>query len=188
MLRRLVLPLLLCVPGLAAHAQIDPVGPVSQTGRYEGGQSGLLGRDSAGRTLCFRREEGSSHRLDIGVSRHGAFARLETPEPREATARDPVRVYAGQRGPMAPNRGDRFAVLAAYDGAARHFVANPSSSGFTLVATDAAAFLAVVAAARDHFLVVESRQPPAARESVAIYDFTRAAGEAMLACAARHVR
>jgi len=183
MLRRLVLPLLLCVPGLAAHAQTDPVGPVSQTGRYEGGQSGLLGRDSAGRTLCFRREEGSSHRLDIGISRQGAFVRLETPEPREATARDPVRVYAGQRG-----AGDRFAVLAAYDGAARHFVANPSSSGFTLVATDAAAFLAVVAAARDHFLVVESRQPPAARESVAIYDFTRAAGEAMLACAARHVR
>jgi len=183
MLCRLVLAFLLSAHAVAPQAQTDPLGPITQTGRYEGGQGVLLGRNSAGRTVCFRREEGSSHRLDIGVSPHGAFARLDSPEPRESTARDPVRVYAGQRGP-----GERFAVLAAFDGNARHSVPNASSSGFTLIATEAALFLAIVAAARGQFLVIESRQPPQTREYVAIYDFTRVAGEAVLACAARHVR
>ena len=182
MIHRLALAVALSISAHGVEAQTDPVGPIALVGRYDGGQGVLLGRDQAGRTVCYRREEGSSHRLDIGVGPQGAFLRLDTPEPRDATAREPVRVYAGHRS------GDRFTVLAVFEGTARHHVPGVGASGFVLVAAEAAAFLAVVAAARDQFLVVESRQAPAAREYVAIYEFTKAAADAMLACAVRHVR
>ncbi|TAJ38896.1 MAG: hypothetical protein EPO55_14040 [Reyranella sp.] len=48
-----------------------------------------------------------------------------------------------------------------------------------------ARFLAVVAAARRNFLVVEQRNA-AIRDYVAVYQFDRAAAEAILACRQRH--
>lgn len=133
---------------------------------------------------CRRVEKGDTHRLDIGIDRTGAYVRLETPEPRESTARNPVRVYAGDEIVVNDRSTGRFKVLAAFDGAATLTVPRPDSAGFLLQASDdPARFLAVVAAARGKFLVIESRDRPGEREYVAIYDFDGAAARALLACA-----
>ena len=133
---------------------------------------------------CVRVEQGDSHRLEIGVDRAGAYVKLETPEPRESTARNPVRVYAGKEIVVNDKVTGKFKALAAYDGEATITVPKADRASFLLQASgDAAAFLATVAAAKGNFLVIESRNKPGELEYVAIYDFDRAAAQALLACA-----
>jgi hypothetical protein len=170
------------------HAQIgaDPIGKIAQTGRYRGGQDVLIGRDAGGGTVCFRREEGDSHRLDIGIGAVGAFVRLDTPEPRDALPGLPVRVYAGVEEVRNDRSTGRFTSLLAHDGEVTYIVPDRKLASFVLIAPgDAARFLAVVAAARRNFLVVEQRTG-GVRDYVAVYDFDRAAAEALLACRQRH--
>lgn len=145
----------------------------------------LLSLPAAAQTpSCVRVERGDTHRLEIGIGRAGAYVKLETAEPRESTARNPVRVYAGQEIIVNDKVTGKFKRLAAYDGEASLTVPKANSAGFLLQASgDPAAFLATVAAAKGNFLVVESRNKPGELEYVAVYDFDRAAAQALLACA-----
>ena len=149
----------------------------------------MVGRDAGNGPTCFRREKGDTHQLDIGIGRAGAYVTLETAEPRESTARDPVRVFAGDEIVVDDKATGRFKMLAAYDGEARLSVPKADRASFFLQASgDPAPFLATVAAARGKFLVIESRDQPGSREYVAVYDFDSAAAQALLACARTHVK
>lgn len=177
----------------AAETTADPIGEIRQTASFGGVDTVMTGRDASGRPVCLSREEGDSHRLDIGIVADSdvlrAFARLDTQVPREATAREPVRVYAGLQKVQGGYATNRFVVLQSFEGTA-HFVARPHDrAGFTVIADgDPSAFLDVVAAARRNFLVVESRRTSMGREFIGVYQFDRAAGQALIACAQRHVQ
>lgn len=172
-----------------ALADTDPIGAIRAVGRFDGGHGVMLGRNAAGRTVCYVREQGDSHRLDIGVGPQGGFVRLETPEPRDATARNPVRVFAGVQQVENDKATDRFMSLKTFAGTPAFHIPRQDLLGFVIVADgDPAAFLDVVAAARRNFLVIESRQAPVTREYVGIGDFDPAAAAALAACARRHVR
>lgn len=178
--------LLAAASPVAAQIAVDPIGKIVPTGRFDGGTKVQIGRDAAGRAVCFLREQGDSHRLDIGIGASGAFVRLETPEPRDATPVPPVRAYAGLQQTENGRATDRFMVLKPYEGEVTYVVSTPGQGSFTLVATGAPdAFLAVVAAAGGNFLVIEQRRPPV-RDYVAIYDFDEQAAAALLACRQRH--
>jgi hypothetical protein len=177
--------LVVASPG-AAQVAVDPIGKITPTGRFDGSTKVQLGRDPAGRTVCFVREEGDSHRLDVGISAGSAFVRLETPEPRDATPVPPVRVYAGLQQTENGRATDRFMVLKPYEGEVAYIVPTPGQGSFTLLAAGSPdAFLAVVAAAGGNFLVIEQRRP-AVRDYVAIYDFNEQAAAAVSACRQRH--
>lgn len=150
----------------------------------------LVGRDAANGPTCFRREKGDTHQLDIGIGRGGAFVNLDTPEPRDSSANNPVRVYAGDEIASADGKSTgRFKPLAAYDGAATLTVPRADRASFMLQASgDPAPFLATVAAAQGKFLVIESRGKPGELEYVAVYHFDRAAAQALLACARANVK
>lgn len=171
---------------VARDVAIDPIGSIVPTGRFEGSPKVQLGRAAAGRTVCFVREQGDSHRLDIGVSASGAFVRLATPEPRDAMPLPPVRVYAGLQQAEQGRATDRFMVLKPHDGNVTYIVPSPALGSFTLLADGTPeAFLAVVAAAGGNFLVIEQRRPPV-RDYVAIYEFNDQAAAALAACRQRH--
>ena len=151
--------------GLPATAQTesDPIGTIRAAARFDGGHGVMLGRDAAGRTVCYVREQGDSHRLDVGIGAVGTFVRLDTPEPRDATARNPVRVFAGLQQIDNDKATDRFTPLKSFAGTPAFHVPRKDLLGFVILAEgDPAAFLAIVAAARRNFLVIESRQPPPA--------------------------
>lgn len=166
-----------------AHGQgaVDPVGRITQATRHPGGKGVLVGRDVRGGSVCFKREEGDTHRLDIGIGDMGAFVRLETPEPRDATPQAPLRVYAGLQETEGERYTGRFRALLVYEGEVAYAVPDRTLAGFVLVASDPANFLPVVAAARENFLVVEQRRS-AVRDYVAVYEFDRAAVQAVMAC------
>ena len=161
-----------------------PLAPVAA----QGGATVLVGRDADNGPVCFLREKGDTHQLDIGIGRAGAFVKLDTPEPRDTTARNPVRVHAGDEIVVNDKSSGRFKLLATFDGEARLTVPKPDRASFLLQATgDPAPFLATVAAARGKFLVIESRNKPGELEYVAVYDFDRTAAQALLACARANV-
>ena len=165
----------------------DPVGPIRASTPFEGGRGVIVGRDAAGRSICYVREQGDSHQLDVGIGPQGAFVRLDTPEPRDSTARNPVKVFAGVQQAENGKATDRFMSLKTFAGTVSFYVPRKDLLGFVIVAEgDPAAFLAVLAAARHNFLVVESRQPPVAREYVGIGDFDLPTAQALVACARRH--
>lgn len=171
----------LLAPTLAALGQGDPIGAVKQTGSYAGGHGVLLGRDAAGEPVCYVVEQGDSHRLIIGLGRKGAFVRLESPEPRETAPKSPVRVFAGVRQ-VERGREERYAALKTFAGDVLYTVPQSSRRNFLLVASaDPAAFLAVVAAAKDNFLVIEARNGQG-RDYVAVYKLDQAAADALVAC------
>lgn len=172
--------LLLALPSLAQGA--DPIGPITVTGRFAGSHGVLLGRDIRGGGVCLVREQGDSHRLDIGLGGKGAFVRLDTPEPREALPRLPLRVYAGEQEVQGGRVTDRFKKLSTFAGEAEYVVPDRAKGGFTLLATsNPAGFLAVVAAARNNFLVVEQVNN-AARDYVAVYTFDPPAAAGLATC------
>ena len=181
----------LIAAGLPASAQTgaDPIGFINRAGSFDRSRAVMQGVDASGRPVCYFQEQGDSHHLDIGIGKPGAFVRLDTPEPRGATAHRPVKVFAGLQQVENGKATDRFMSLATFEGAVEFQVPRSDLMGFVIVAPgDPAAFLSVVAAARPNFLVVESRQPPIVREYVGVSDFNEATAQALLACAARYVR
>jgi hypothetical protein len=178
----LLLGVALAWPALGlAQGQSDPIGAITQVAPFPGGHGVMLGRDAAGQPLCYVIEQGSSHRLDIGVGTRGGFVRLETPEPGDAPPRPPLVVYAGKRG-----SGDRFVAIRAFDGQVSFIMPQAGRKGFVLLApADPAGLLGVTAAAKDNFLVIDARGPSADRAYVAIYKFDQPAADALLACARR---
>jgi len=182
-LKSAVFVLLIFAQATPATAQdtFDPIGRLVETGRYSGRDS-LIGRDGTGRPVCFRREQGDTHQLDIGIGHMGAFVRLETPEPRDAMPKPPVRVYAGAEEIRNERATGRFRQLTTFVGDIVYAVPDRARAGFTLLASpDPAGFLAVVAEARANFLVVEQRDGRV-RDYVAVYEFGPAAMQALLAC------
>lgn len=178
----------------AALAQTpDPIGPLTRTQTFDRAQKINVGRTQSGKTVCYFREEGSSHSLDIGVGPDGAYMRLETFDERETTPSPPLRVFAGKE--IARREGGNeystgeFTVLNAYAGAFDYYVPNPIQNGFAVAAKgDARAFFDMVASANGQFVVVQSAASPKAVNYVAIYNFKLAAIAPLLACAKERVK
>ena len=178
----------------AASAQMpDPVGPLTKVTTFDRAQKINVGRTQAGKTVCYFREEGSSHSLDIGVAADGAYMRLETFDEREATPAAPLRVFAGKEITRRQGNDEfstgEFTMLHAYAGAFDYYVPNPKQDGFAVIAKgDAKAFLDMVAAAKDQFVVVQSVSKPKPVNYTAIYHFKAAAIAPLLACAKERVK
>ena len=181
----------LTVPLAAAADEADPIGVLDEARTSEAANSVLIGADRAGGPVCFVRETGDSHHLDIGLASSGAFVRLEAPDS-DADARapaPPLRVYAGEQlieGDMAT---DRFTAVLSFAGTARFARFAEPQKGFVILADDdSAGFLDVVAAARGRFLVAESMQAGGGLDYVAVYDFNAETAAALAACAAANVK
>jgi hypothetical protein len=158
----------------------DPIGQLRRIARYDAAQKIDVGQSPGGLLACYFREEGSSHRLDIGVTGSRAFLRLEAPDDRDATPAPPLNVFAGKSGPT-----DDYILIKNFDGAVRFTMPRPERSDFVLIAeTEPRDFLQMVAAARGEFVVVQSRADPKAQNIVAIYHFSAKAIAPLLACAA----
>jgi hypothetical protein len=183
----LALPLAATALAAVAEAPVDPIGVIRQTGHYAADPRILTGRDATGEPVCYVLEQGDSHRLQIGTSAKGAFVRLDTPEPRDLPVpQAPVRIYAGLQQTAAGRATDRFAALKTFSGEVAYGVPRADQGGFVLVASsEIADFLAVVAAAKGNFLVVDSRSGEA-RDYVAVYEFDQRAAEALIACRPTH--
>ncbi len=185
----LALALGLAPPVLAA-GDGDPIGQIGSAVPYEGDARVAVGPDADGHPVCFTRETGDNHRLDIGIGTAGAFVRLEAADSDGAAAmpQAPLQIYAGEQQVADGKATDRFNVLKAFTGTARFLRFTGPAPGFVVVADgNPAPFLEVVAAARRQFLVVASQQDPRAIDYVAVYDFTPEAAGAVIACATRHV-
>ena len=131
----------------------DPIGQLRRIARYDAAAKIDVGQSPGGLLACYFREEGSSHRLDIGVTGSRAFLRLEAPDERDATPTPPLNVFAGKSGPA-----DDYVPIKAFDGAVSFAMPQPERSDFVLIAeTDPRGFLQMVAAARGEFVVVQSR-------------------------------
>lgn len=174
------------LPASAALAQtnIDPIGPLTQVSTFDRAQKIHVGRTATGKPACYFREEGSSHRLDIGVTAEGAFIRLETGDSREATPQPPVRAFAGKQVTRGQYETDEFTVLQDFDKNVDYYAPKPDQGDFVLVAKyDAAGFLDMVARARGEFVVVQSLANPKVQDIVAIYNFKQSAASALITCA-----
>lgn len=173
----------------AALAQTpDPVGPLTKVQTFDRGQKINIGRTQSGKTVCYFREEGSSHSLDIGVGTEGAYMRLETFDERETTPSPPLRIFAGKEVTRRQGNDEfstgEFTVLHAYAGPFDYYVPNPKQEGFAVIAKgDAKAFLDMVARAATQFVIVQSVASPETVNYVAIYNFKPAAIAPLLACA-----
>jgi len=167
----------------------DPIGAATQVGIFDRAQLVKVGKNKAGKPVCYFREQGSSHTLDIGVAADGAFIRLETGDSRETTPQPPLRVFAGKQMAKGEYATNDFATLQEYKGAIAYYVPIPSRGDFVLVAKgDAKAFLEMVARARTEFVVVQSVAQPQNVDVVAIYNFKAAAIPALLACAKARIQ
>ena len=132
---------------------------------------------AAAQEPCVVSEQGDSHRLVTGIDRTGGFVRLTTPEPRPLVAQPvAVRAYAGKRA-----AGDRFTQLTSSSG--ENFTyETPREGGFLLKAPGQAdLMLAIVAEARNEFLVIEGKNGRV-QDYVAIYKFDNVATRLLLEC------
>ena len=181
----LVIVAFAALPAGAALAQAggDPIGTPTDVSIFNRAQKIDVGRTAAGKTVCYFREQGSSHTLDIGVTADGAFLRLVTGDPREATPPPPIRVFAGKQVTRGQYVTDEFTELQGFDKNVDYYTPRPDRGDFVLVAKyDAAGFLEMVARARGEFVVVQSTANPKVQDIVAIYHFKTSAIPALLAC------
>ncbi len=191
---RLSLVLFAASIGAPALAQTtDPIGTLTKMQTFDRAQKINVGRTKSGKAVCYFREEGSSHSLDIGIAADGAYVRLETFDERETTPTPPLRLFAGKEITRRQGNDEfstgEFTVLHAYAGAFDYYVPNPKQDGFAAIAKgDARAFLETVARANTQFLVVQSVAAPKAVNYVAIYSFKPAAIAPLLACAKEKVK
>ena len=170
----------------------DPIGSLTKTATFDRVRKIYVGKSQAGTIACYAREEGDTHRLDIGIAAQGAFIRLATPEPREKTPVPPVRVFAGKEKTKRVGNNEyatgEFTVLKSYDGDVEFYVPEPTKGGFTVITrSDPAAFLAMLAGAKTEFVVVQSIADPKAINIVAIYHFSTGMVPALLSCAKANI-
>lgn len=167
----------------------DPIGAVTQVGIFDRAQQVKVGKAKTGKPVCYFREQGSRHSVDIGVAADGAFIRLETGDSRETTPQPPLRVFAGKQTAKGEYATNDFATLQEYKGAIAFYVPKPSQGDFVIVAKgEAKALLEMVARARTEFVVVQSVAQPQNVDVVAIYNFKAAAIPALLACAKARIQ
>lgn len=177
-------------PGLAfSQARGDPIGPLTRIAIFDRAQQVDVGKTKAGQIVCYFREEGGSHFLDIGMTADGAFIRLEAGDSRETTPTPPLRVFAGKQIAKGEYATNEFTVLQAYDGAFEYYVPKPSQGDFVVVPKgDAKAFFEMVARARMEFVVVQSVADRNNVDIVAIYKFKTSAIPALLRCAKERIQ
>jgi hypothetical protein len=176
----------------------DPIGSVTKVSSFDRARRINIGKSSQGKPVCFFREEGGSHMLDIGVSAEGAFIRVahgDGPLPAGEIPRPPLHLFAG-KGLTKVIDGDEkytgeYASLQSYGGSI-DFVPNITTDfgdGFVVVSKDdAKSFFETIARARKEFVVIQSVSEPAKLDRVAIYEFTTNSIPALLSCAKKHIQ
>lgn len=176
----------------------DPIGSLVKTSTFNSAQRISLGKSRSGMPVCFFREEGSSHRLDIGMTADGPFIRVEHGDGPLATGsipKPPLMVFAG-KGLTNLVDGDlkstgEYEQFQIYGGAIEYApnLDTEMGNGFAVVAKgDAKAFFEMVARARGEFVVVQSVSEPKKLDVVAIYDFNANAISALLLCEKKHIQ
>ena len=193
-----VLTLMVVANPAQSQSRGDPIGSLRKTSTFDRSQGINVGKSSNGMPVCFFREEGGSHKLDIGISADGAFIRVEHsdgPLPVEAIPKPPVRLFAG-KGLTKIVDGDEiytgeYEPLQIYGGSIDYLpnLVTEFGDGFAVVSQDdAKTFLEVVARARGQFIVIQSEAELKKLDHVAIYDFKTKSIAALLSCAKKHVR
>ena len=200
-------PFLAITVGLGAVAAIGPaqsqgrddlIGDLVKTSTFRSAERVDVGQSRNGQLVCFFRETGDSHKLDIGLSANGAFIRVEhedEPLPAASTPRPPLQVFAGKGltkliGGNEKSTGE-YAQLQMYRGAV-DYVPNLKTklgNGFILVTKgDAKSFFEMAARARGEFIVVQSVSETKNLDVVKIYHFKTSAISALLSCAKKHIQ
>lgn len=172
----------------------DPIGELKKTSTFDRAQHVDVAKPVKGKPVCYFREEGSSHKLDIGISAAGAFIRVASGDgPLDAGSipKPPLKVFAGKELTRLVD-GDlkstgEFEPIQLYDGAVDYApnIRTQFGGGFVVVAKgDAKSFFDVIARAgpRD-FVVVQSASAPKNVDIVAVYKFKASVIPALLACA-----
>jgi hypothetical protein len=164
----------------------DPIGSLTKTGTFSGSIN--LGRTSKGDMICFYREEGDSHRLDIGIGALAAFVRLDEVETfnRAPMPIPPLRLFAGDRMPDQNNKvtGEYFPNVS-YNDPVEYVRFH---TGFAvIVRRRAKAFFEWVARAQKQFIVVQSIEYTKSNDVVAVYHFDLSAISPLLSCAKTHL-
>lgn len=176
----------------------DPIGSLSKTSTFNSTQHISLGKSRSGKPVCFFREEGSSHRLDIGMTADGAFIRVEHGDGLLASGsipKPPLKVFAGKELTKLVD-GDlkstgEYVQLHIYGGAVDYApnLSTEMGTGFAMIAKgDVKSFFEMVARARGEFVVVQSVSEPRNVDVIAIYKFNANAIPALLSCAQKHAR
>jgi len=182
-----------------SQSRADPIGELTRTATFNSAERVNLGKSRQLALACYFREEGSSHKADIGISRDGAFIRVDTgdgPLAADVIPQPPLKVFAGKALTERLNGDDKvsgeYQTIQIYDGPVdyRPNLQTPFGGGFAIVAKgDAKAFLAtVVRAAPRDFMVVQSVAAPKNVDIIAIYKFKASTMNALLACAAKHIQ
>ncbi len=190
--------MIITISGSARSQAADPIGDLRKISTFDRAQHVDVGKSSRGKLVCFFREEGSSHTLDIGMSVDGAFVRLNGGEllPAESIPKPPLRVFAGKDLTKLVD-GDlkstgEYEPIQIYDGAVDYVpnIATVYGTGFVVVAKgDAKSFLEIVVrAGPTAFIVVQSVSEPKNVDVAAIYDFKASTIPALLACAKKHIQ
>lgn len=176
----------------------DPIGDLIKTSTYSSAQRINIGKSSKGKLVCFFREEGSSHKLDIGMSTDGAFIRVEHgdgPLPTKSIPKPPLQIFAG-KGLTKLIDGDvkssgEYEPLEIYRGAVDYApnLNTKYGNGFVIVSKgDAKSFFEMVVRARGEFIVVQSIAEPKNVDLIAIYAFNASTTSALLSCAKQHIQ
>lgn len=176
----------------------DPIGDLIKTSTFSSAERINVGKSSKGTLACFFREEGDSHKLDIGMSTDGAFIRVEHgdgPLPTASIPKPPLQIFAGKRLTKLIDGNEKstgeYAQLQIYGGAV-DYVPNINTKygdGFVLVTKgDAKSFFEMVARAHREFIVVRSVSETKRLDVIAIYHFKASTISALLSCAKKHVQ
>lgn len=190
------------VPAVSAPARpqrrSDPIGSVTRTSTFDRARGIHVGKSIKGTPVCFFREEGSSHKLDIGIGSDGAFIRVEHgdgPLPPEAVPTSPLQLFAGKAMTKLVDGDEKqtgeYKPLRIFGGSIDYIsnLVTGFGSGFVVVSQgDPEAFLEIVALARGEFMVVQSASDPNKTDVVAVYKFTTKSVPTLSACARKHVR
>lgn len=176
----------------------DPIGHLTKTSDFDRARGIGLGKSSKETPVCFFREEGGSHVLDIGMSAYGAFIRVEHgdgPLPVEAIPTSSLRLFAGKAitktvGGDEKNSGE-YEPLLIYGGSIEYVpnLVTEFGNGFVVVSQDdPKSFFEMIARARGEFVVVQSVSEPKKLDLIAIYKFEPGSIPALLSCASKHIR
>ncbi len=194
----IVLALIAAINPVQSQNRDDLIGSLTKTSTFDRAQRINVGKSSKGKPVCFFREEGGSHMLDIGISRDGAFIRVahgDGPLRAEEIPSPPLRLFAGKAMTKVVDGDEKitgeYEPLLTYGGSIDYVpnLVTDFGNGFAVVSEgDPESFLGVVARARGEFAVVQSASEPKKLDVVAIYDFKTASVSALLSCAKSHVR
>ena len=177
-----------------SQAVADPIGELKKTSTFDRARHVDIAKSSKGKPVCYFREEGSSHELDIGISADGAFVRVSSGDgPLDASSipKPPLKVFAGKELTKLVD-GDlkstgEYEPIQVYDGAVDYVpnIGTPYGAGFVVIAKgDPKSFFEMVVRAgpRD-FVVVQSASAPKSVDIVAVYKFNMSVIPVLLDCA-----